>query len=306
MQARVQIATTTGRASCRYGRTLPLSLMAGNLFLAGACAALAAEVPKRVVSMNVCTDQMAMLVADDGQLHSVSYLAGDPATSALAVEARRFVINHGQAEEVFLMQPDLVLAGSYTTRATVGLLRQLGIRVEEFPPETSFDDVRASLRRMGDILGRQSRAEALVAELDGKLARARAHPHRDLTIATYFANSYTSGAGTLVDAVVTASGLTNLATKLGLSGTQQLPLELLVLAKPDMLVDSEARYATPALAQQTFVHPAYRALSEETARVSVPAKYTICGAPFTATAVEMLTEAAASRSESGHAGGAQP
>lgn len=256
--------------------------------------------------MNVCTDQMAMLVAGDGQLHSVSYLATDPATSVLANEARHFAINHGQAEEIFLMQPDLVLAGSYTTRATVGLLSKLGIRVEEFQPETSFDDVRASLRRMGDILGRRERADALVAELDRKLAEAKAKPHRNITVATYYANSYTSGAGTLVDAVVAASGLTNLATRLGMTGTQQLPLELLVMAKPDMLVDSEARYATPALAQQTFVHPAYRTLTAETRHVSVPARYTICGAPFTATAVEMLTDAGANHPDGGQAGGTQP
>ncbi|HEV2502708.1 MAG TPA: ABC transporter substrate-binding protein [Mesorhizobium sp.] len=261
--------------------------------------------PKRVVSMNVCTDQMAILVAGDGQLHSVSYLANDPATSALVDVARKLLVNHGQAEEVFLMQPDLVLAGSYTTRATVGLLRKLGIPVEEFQPETSFDDVRTNLKRMGDILGRRERAEALVAELDRKLAEAKQRSHPNITVATYYANSYTSGAGTLIDAVVVASGLTNLAAKLGLSGTQQLPLELLVMAKPDLLVDSEARYATPALAQQTFVHPAYRALSEQSGRVSVPAKYTICGAPFTATAVEMLTEAAGP-SGSGQAEGAQP
>lgn len=264
-----------------------------------AAEASATETPKRVVSMNVCTDQMAMLVAGDGQLHSVSYLATDAATSVLTEEARHLTVNHGQAEEVFLMQPDLALAGSYTTRATVGLLRQLGIRVEEFQPETSFDDVRVSLRRMGDILGRRERAEALVTELDAKLAEAKQKPHPNITVATYYANSYTSGAGTLIDAVVATSGLTNLATKLGLAGTQQLPLELLVMAKPDMLVDSEARYAAPALAQQTFIHPAYKALAAESGRVSVPARYTICGAPFTATAVEMLTEAASHREGNG-------
>lgn len=286
------------------GRSLLFIALAAACLVPGS--ATATETPKRVVSMNVCTDQMAMLIAADGQLHSVSYLATDPSTSVLAEEARRFAVNHGQAEEIFLMQPDLVLAGSYTTRATVGLLRQLGIRVEEFQPENSFDDVRASLRRMGDILDRRERADTLVAELDRKLAEAKAKPHRNITIATYYANSYTSGAGTLVDAVVAASGLTNLATKLGLSGTQQLPLELLVMAKPDMLVDSEARYTTPALAQQTFVHPAYRTLAQETGRVSVPARYTICGAPFTATAVEMLTEAAAGHSQGSQAGGTQP
>ncbi len=303
MAMRANRAAISRNGVSAKSRNLGLLLAAGCIFLATGDAS-AAEVPKRVVSMNVCTDQMAILVAGDGQLHSVSYLANDPATSALVDAARKLLVNHGQAEEVFLMQPDLVLAGSYTTRATVGLLRKLGIPVEEFQPETSFDDVRTNLRRMGDILGRRERAEALVADLDRKLGEAKERSHPNITVATYYANSYTSGAGTLIDAVVAASGLTNLATKLGLSGTQQLPLELLVMAKPDLLVDSEARYATPALAQQTFVHPAYRALTEGTGRVSVPAKYTICGAPFTTTAIEMLTKAASSGN--GQAEEAQP
>lgn len=281
------------------GRLATRALVLGLALVAMAGIARAGEAPRRVVSMNVCTDQMAMLLAADGQLHSVSYLAADPNTSMLAADARRFAVNHGLAEEVFLMQPDLVLAGSYTTRATVGLLRKLGVRVEEFAPETSFDEVKASLRRMGDMLGRRDRAEALVAELDRKLAAAKAKAHPDITIATYYANAYTSGAGTLVDAVVMASGLTNLATKLGMSGTQQLPLELLIMARPDMLVDSEARYAAPALAQQTFVHPAYRTLAAETGSVSVPARYTICGTPFTAEAVQLLSDAASERARTG-------
>jgi iron complex transport system substrate-binding protein len=80
--------------------------------------------------MNVCTDQLAMLIAGEGQLHSVSALASDPRTSAMAGEARAFPANHALAEEIFLMQPDLVLAGTFSARATVGLLRRLGFRVE--------------------------------------------------------------------------------------------------------------------------------------------------------------------------------
>lgn len=248
--------------------------------------------PRRVVSMNLCTDQMAMLVAAPGQLHSVSYLAIDPASSVLASEAGAYAVNHGLAEEVFLMRPDLVLAGTYTTRATVGLLRKLGIRVEEFAPESSFDDIRANLRRMGEALGRPERAAQLVAALDRGLAAlpGEAGPRR--TVATYYANSYTSGSGTLVDAIVAASGLTNIAAELGLTGTARLPLEMLVLADPDLLVDGGRESESPALADETFAHPAYRMLAARSRSVAVPAKYTICGAPFTAEAVRLLREAA--------------
>lgn len=232
-----------------------------------------------------------MLIAADGQLHSVSYLASDPGSSVLADRAGAYLVNHGLAEEVFLMQPDLVLAGTFSTRATVDLLRRLGFRVEEFAPENSFDDVRANLRRMGELLGRQQRAEEVVAELDSSLERLRSAPQSGATVATYYANSYTSGAGTLVDAVIAASGLINVAAQLGLTGTARLPLELLLIARPDILVSGEGQYETPALATEAFVHPAFRALSESNRAVSIAPKYTICGAPFTAEAARILQDA---------------
>ncbi|MEO0811096.1 MAG: hypothetical protein AAFW82_10790, partial [Pseudomonadota bacterium] len=43
--------------------------------------------PRRVVSMNLCTDQLAMLLAAPGQLYSVSYLAGRTDASVLADRA---------------------------------------------------------------------------------------------------------------------------------------------------------------------------------------------------------------------------
>jgi iron complex transport system substrate-binding protein len=260
--------------------------------LCAASTAMAGEAPKRVVSMNVCTDQLAMLVAGEGQLLSVSYLASDPSTSVLVGQAERYEANHGLAEEIFLMHPDLVIAGTYTTGTTVDLLRRLGIRVEEFAPESSIDDIRASLTRMGELLGRPERAAELVAELDRGLAGLAAGRPPERTVALYYANSYTSGTGTLVDAVVDAAGLVNIADRIGIVGTAELPLELLVLAAPDMVVGDEARYAKPALAQEIFMHPAFKALLSKVRPVVVPGAYTICGAPFTLEAARILQDAA--------------
>lgn len=195
------------------------------------------------------------------------------------------------------MHPDLVLAGTYTTRTTVGLLRRLGVRVEEFTPESSIEDIRANLGRMGEILGRQKRAGELVAELDQGLAGLAATPPPRRSVALYYPNSYTSGAGTLVDAIVEAAGLENIADRLGLAGTVQLPLELLVLSEPDLVVDGGDDLGTPALAEENFVHPAYRALLGSVRSVPIPASYTICGAPFTLEAARRLQAAARSKGE---------
>ena len=196
----------------------------GRLCLAGVTGALtcvaamdATATPRRVVSMNVCTDQLAMLVAGEGQLYSVSNLASDERTSALASQADRYAVNNGFAEEIFTMKPDLVLAGTYTSQATVDLLKRLGFRVEQFAPAASFDDIRADLTRMGQLLDREERAASLVAQMDQDLEALRSRSTADKSVALYYANSYTSGTGTLADAVVRAAGLRNVGEILGLT-----------------------------------------------------------------------------------------
>lgn len=255
--------------------------------------------------MNLCTDQMAMLIAAPGQLHSVSYLARDPQGSVLSDQARQFVVNHGLAEEIFVMHPDLVLAGTFTSRATVAMLKRLGFRVEEFPPAYSFDEIREQIRRMGRLFGRDERADALVEELDRRIAET---PEPGETgwrplAALHFANSYTSGSGTLASEVVGRAGLENLGSRLGFFGTIRLPLELLVLSAPDLVVGG-TRYASsaPALAYQTFEHPVLRAVLQGREMTAVPDKYWICGAPFTAEAVRILANAAAPLGSRGTAG----
>lgn len=270
-------------------RKASLGLLAG-LFLAGLHPAFAQEKPKRVVSINVCTDQLAMLLADDTQLQSVSYLSRDPLLSAMSEKAHQLPVNHGEAEEVFLAKPDLVLAGTFSSRATVGLLRELGVRVEELAPARSFEDIRVHMKRMGALLGREEQAERQIAAMNAALA-AIPKPARRQTVALYYANSYTAGRGTLIDEAIRIAGLDNLADKAGIRGSGMLPLEMLIMEKPDILIRG-SRGRPPALAFENFEHPALRALANGTKIVTLDDNLTVCGGPFSVGAVAQLSEAA--------------
>ncbi len=272
------------------------TILGGNWLLALAAmisvalSSAEAAPPQRVVSINVCTDQLAMLLAAPGQLQSVSRLARDPQLSVLAGQAAKLPVNQAQAEEVFLMKPDLVLAGTFSSQVTVDLLRRLGLHVEQFAPARSFDDIEAHLKRMGVLLGREEQADALVASMRARLA-AIEKPQQRKTVALYFANSYTSGRGTLIDEAVKRAGLDNIADRAGVNGPAALPLEMLVMEKPDMLVLSASERA-PALAFQNFQHPALRALEREAKAMALPDNLTVCSGPFSVEAVEKLGEAA--------------
>ena len=53
--------------------------------------AIASDLP-RVVSVNVCTDQLVMLLADPDQILSLSDLSDDPRNSVMAEHAAQFCV----------------------------------------------------------------------------------------------------------------------------------------------------------------------------------------------------------------------
>ncbi|MEM7527147.1 MAG: ABC transporter substrate-binding protein [Pseudomonadota bacterium] len=267
---------------------LALAVVAGGVMVGGATADEAP--PRRVVSMNLCTDQLAMLLAAPGQLISVTYLAQDPSASAMAEEAHAFPANRGLAEEIFLLEPDLVIAGTYTTRATVGLLRRLGVPVVEFAPANGLTDIGDRLAQMGAVLGREDAAARVLATFNADLAAARITEGPRPEAATYYANSYTSGTGTLASSVIEAAGLSNLGAALGIEGGGRLALETLVTERPDLVITGR-RFETPALAQEVLAHPALAALQAEAGTAPVADRDWICGTPRVLAAIRRLVAA---------------
>nr|WP_245965165.1 ABC transporter substrate-binding protein [Sinirhodobacter hankyongi] len=250
----------------------------------------AAEVPQRVVSINLCTDQLAMLLAAPGQLVSVSNLARDPLASAMAEEAAAYPENHGLAEEVFALRPDLVLAGTYTSPATTGLLRRLGVRVETFAPASDMAAVRAEILAMGTALGRDEAARAMVAQFDADLAALRADPATGPRAALYYANSYSLGDKTLSGQILAAAGFRNVGAEAGLSIGGTLPLEVLILAHPDLIVSGQ-RYPGASRSEEVLDHPALAALGTASARAAMADRDWICGTPYVLRAVRALRAA---------------
>ncbi|RDW13855.1 ABC transporter substrate-binding protein [Paracoccus thiocyanatus] len=264
--------------------------LAAGLLLAGLALPAAADPPRRVLSMNLCTDQLALMLAAPGQMVSVSYLAQDPTASAMAVEAGRLPVNHGLAEEIFLAQPDLVLAGAWSTPETVRLLERLNIPVEVFPIETDIAGIRANIRRMGEVLGREPQARAMLARFDADLARLTDGQDPRPRAALYMANGYSAGRDSLAGQIVDLAGFDNVADELGLPSGGMLALESLLLSDPDLLIEGR-RYEGHARAQEMLDHPALRALSRGKPAHVISDPDWICGNPHILRAVAELRDA---------------
>lgn len=264
-----------------------------SIMLAMSLQTAAADMPQRVVSMNICTDQLALMLAAPGQLVSVSFLAHDPAYSPLVEAARDLPANRGTAEDVVLLQPDLVLAGRFTTSATVAMLQRLGIPVIRFDPENNLDDVERALEMMGEALRREDEAAAIIDQFraDRAILEERVAPFARESAALYFARGFSSGRQSLASDILDAAGLENLAAKLGFEFGGQLALETLVLNNPERLVLGRRSTAGWSEAKALLDHPALRSIPAYARGVSFSDADWVCGTPHVLQAVMRLIDA---------------
>ncbi len=247
----------------------------------------AAASPRRVVSLNLCTDQLALALAAPGQLASVTWLARDPAVSAEWRRAEGVPVNHGLAEEVVALAPDLALAGRYTARMAVNLLRRIGVKVVDFGVPGSLDDVRAHIREAAEALDRREAGEAAVAQFDAGLPPTPPAGSPRPVAVVYQPNGATVGPGSLINAVLAAAGFDNLALRLGLDNYGRLPLDVLIAGRPDLLVVGELREGR-SLAEAMTRHAALGQYWRDRAVLEMPQSLWICGGPFTAQAASRL------------------
>lgn len=265
------------------------------LLAAGATGQAGAAQPRRIVSINICGDLLALTLAPRAHVASVTFLAADPVWSPIAAVAEGIPRNYGNAEEVLRLNPDLVLAGRYTARETVNLLKRLGYTVLELDIAESLDDARAQIRAAAAAMGVRPAGEAMIADLDEKVAAARAGAHRERPLAVvYGPNGYTLGPRSLSGALIAVAGFENLAARVGILHVGPLPMEQLLLARPDLLVvETESGHA-PALATRMLAHPALARLRDRITVAEIPRPLWSCPGPWLADALDHLATARAS------------
>jgi len=227
--------------------------------------AIAAE---RVVSLNLCTDQLLVLLAPE-KIAALSPLARDKALSFVAPQAARLPQVRADAEAVLQQRPDLVLAGQYGAQLALAAIAARGVPVLRIGLPGSFGAIRTQIRQVASALGVPGRGEALIAAMDRHLTVRRAAG----TAILLEPRGWTSGPGTLGNAVLHAAGYRNV-------GGGRIGLEALLAHPPDVLVTAEAPI-WPSLATAMLDSPALAHLT----RRRYQAPLLACAGPFTAQAV---------------------
>ncbi|MGO4711763.1 ABC transporter substrate-binding protein [Bradyrhizobium sp. 2TAF24] len=261
-----------------------------GLAIASATVTAATAAGPRIASINLCTDQLLIALADPDQVLGLSPYALDKARSWMAVEAARYPLLSGEAEDVLELKPDLVLAGRYTKRATRELLKRQGLKVVELDAVRSIEDTKQQIIRIGDVVGHPERAATQIARIDAAVAWAReAVARKPVRVLGVSRRGWVSGGDSLTSSLLATIGITNAARDVNLKSSGGFAsLEAIIAAKPDFIVVSEGDDFAEDQGRAFLLHPALQDLYPPDKRIVLPERLTVCGGPMLADALDRL------------------
>lgn len=286
----VQHTMTTRQAK---NPAMRIALASLAWWLAWAGCAMADDRAQRIVSINLCTDQLLLLLAERQRIASVSFMASNAIYSAYAERVGDLPLNHARIEEIVAYQPDLVLAYELSDSMLVNFLRRLGYRVELVAVPETLTQVSDTILSVAELLGERDRGVAVVEQMSQHLAQAEArHAGKQRPLAViYGPNGYSPGANTLSGSVLETAGFRNLSRQMDNNYGATIPLEQLLFHRPEVFVISDEEPNVNSMAQKKLSHPALRRTMTNARVAHVTARYWSCPTPEIVNAVDELERA---------------
>jgi iron complex transport system substrate-binding protein len=243
----------------------------------------------RIASMNICTDQLLLAIADPAQIMGLSRFSRD-ARQWAGDKARRFPMLSGGAEDILVLKPDVIAASDFDKRSTREILKANGQNLVEFPIPRTLADVREQIRQMGDLAGHPERATAEIARLDAAIAGAKqAAAGKHLRMLPLSRRGWVPGRDSFVGAILAEAGLVSAAGELGISFGGFVSMEEIIRLKPDFLVVSDASERAEDDGRAFLLHPALERFYPKSKRIVIPERMTECGGVLLADALNALS-----------------
>jgi len=250
--------------------------------------AKAPAVPQRIVSINLCADQLVLALADRKQIAGLTKNATDIEMSGEAAKAKGIPLLSNSAEQILAIEPDLIVGMPASRSAALRALPEQSYPLLDLDTANTLDQIYTSIRQTAVAVGHPERGDALIARMQSELA-GLPKPGKGRVAAYYQRRGYMTGTGTLIDELMTRVGLVNLAGKLGKPPLSQLSIEEMVAAEPDYLIVESATDIVTDQGSEMLHHPALRDIP----RISVPQAWTVCGSPaYTQAARSMAAQIA--------------
>jgi iron complex transport system substrate-binding protein len=197
--------------------------------------------PLRIIPHAVGVAEILWAICPREHLVAFNEFSADPDASSIADEVRKRgpIFKSKQTELVIGYQPDLVFTVFYSSADFKEKLKQAKIQYFDLGYFGTIESIKKQILLIGDIIGEESNAQALVKLIDAKIRELkeklppREHPIRVLY---YDEGGYVPGISSNFNSICKIIGAVNVGAEQGIKSWSQIDYETLLKWNPDVIV----------------------------------------------------------------------
>ncbi len=250
--------------------------------------------PQRIVSVAWAVDEILSALVDKSRVQAVTQLSLEPTISNIIGWAQG--IPHkiqADVEQILACEPDIVFALASNRKEFIKLLLNAQLPVVEIETQDSIAEVQSNIRKIGHAIGEDKKAEAVIADMNRKLAGIEAKMKTVKgrpRVMTYSYSGGTSGKGRTTDDFILRGGGVNIAAEKGLTGTVKVSEETLIEWDPEVILLSGYSPGKETFPDELRANPALQTVNAiKNNRVYVlPGKYFQSTSQYSVQAVEAV------------------
>ncbi len=200
--------------------------------------------PLRIIPHAVGVAEILWAICPRERLVAFNEFSADPDSSFIAdqVRARGPIFKSKQTELVIGYRPDLVFTVFYSSADFKEKLRQAKIPTFDLGYFGTIDSIKEQILLIGNIIGEESNARALVKLIDARIRELqnrlprRGHPIRVLY---YDEGGYVPGASSNFTSICKIIGAVNVGAEQGIKSWSQIDHETVLKWNPDIIIVPE-------------------------------------------------------------------
>ena len=241
----------------------------------------------RIVSTNLCIDTLAVALIGAENLLAVSSVADDKKYSTIVDRIKNTKKTSFNAEQIYSLNPSMVLASNFSSLKTRRALEKLGIKVELVEYAQSIGDLKRNINQMGTLLRATEKAKTLIQKFEEFPVPVGFKTNR--TALQYSTNRYLNGENSLINDIFLRAGFRRPQDLKKSPGGQFLSSEIILKAKPDLLLLDREQNSAPEDQNPAYHRSIYSPLAG-LLTTHVSQKYWSCGAPEIIHLIKALAE----------------
>jgi iron complex transport system substrate-binding protein len=200
--------------------------------------------PLRIIPHAVGVAEILWSICPRERLVAFNEFTADPDSSFIAAEVRERgpIFKSKETELVIGHRPDLVFTVFYSGADFKEKLAQAKIQSFDLGYFGTIDSIKEQIILIGDIIGEEGNARALVRLIDKKIREIKARlPRRasPLRVLYYDEGGYVPGASSNFNSICGIIGAVNVGAEQGIKSWSQIDYETLLKWNPDVIIVPE-------------------------------------------------------------------